>query len=169
MWCSTHRRRLVHLFRSENGPRRRRTLGGLSYRVGGLSYRVGVLSAGSVTESDIGEISPYFAGRKRCSHRMAVSSHPMRSASGGLIVIRVIGLPYGIRRFRITVYWLKMNSYGHLGRGCSVINFLLLKSFSATQLPDPYQNFTIFKGQQLIAIRKWCTKFQDQGHGLCQG
>ena len=89
MWCSTHRRRLVHLFRSENGPRRRRTLGGLSYRVGGLSYRVGVLSAGSVTESDIGEISPYFAGRKRCSHRMAVSSHPMRSGSGGLIVLFV--------------------------------------------------------------------------------
>ena len=82
MWCSTHRRRLVHRFRSENGPRRRRTLGG-------LSYRVGVLSAGSVTESDIGEISPYFAGRKRCSHRMAVSSHPMRSGSGGLIVLFV--------------------------------------------------------------------------------
>ena len=33
MWCSTHRRRLVHRFRSENGPRRRRTLGGLSDRV----------------------------------------------------------------------------------------------------------------------------------------
>ena len=33
MWCCTHRRLLVHRFRSENGPRRRRTLGGLGNRV----------------------------------------------------------------------------------------------------------------------------------------
>ena len=52
-----------------------------------------------MTESDIGEIAPYFAGRKRCSHRMAVSSHPMRSASGGLIVYMAPTTPHEILKY----------------------------------------------------------------------